>query len=70
MTLCRAVTGDFEILTKVLHHLIRNAIEYCGAAFSARSHFIQTGGFRLGILRRGQRSRYRPRIPRPHLRSV
>ena len=24
------VTGDFEILTKVLHHLIRNAIEYCG----------------------------------------
>jgi signal transduction histidine kinase len=23
--------GDFEILTKVLHHLIRNAIEYCGA---------------------------------------
>jgi light-regulated signal transduction histidine kinase (bacteriophytochrome) len=26
-----AVTGDFEILTKVLHHLIGNAIEYCGA---------------------------------------
>ncbi len=26
------VCGDFEILTKVLHHLIRNAIEYCGAA--------------------------------------
>ena len=25
-----SVTGDFEILTKVLHHLIRNAIEYCG----------------------------------------
>jgi two-component system, chemotaxis family, sensor kinase Cph1 len=24
-----AVTGDFEVLTKVLHHLIRNAIEYC-----------------------------------------
>ncbi|MEN6536657.1 MAG: ATP-binding protein [Bryobacteraceae bacterium] len=24
------VTGDFEILTKVLHHLVRNAIEYCG----------------------------------------
>jgi light-regulated signal transduction histidine kinase (bacteriophytochrome) len=24
-----AVTGDFEILTKVLHHLIGNAIEYC-----------------------------------------
>jgi light-regulated signal transduction histidine kinase (bacteriophytochrome) len=24
-----AVTGDFEILTKVLRHLIRNAIEYC-----------------------------------------
>ncbi len=24
-----AVIGDFEILTKVLHHLIRNAIEYC-----------------------------------------
>lgn len=23
------VSGDFEILTKVLHHLIRNAIEYC-----------------------------------------
>jgi light-regulated signal transduction histidine kinase (bacteriophytochrome) len=25
-----AVTGDFERLAKVLHHLIRNAIEYCG----------------------------------------
>lgn len=24
-----AVTGDFETLTKALHHLIRNAIEYC-----------------------------------------
>jgi light-regulated signal transduction histidine kinase (bacteriophytochrome) len=24
------VYGDFEILAKVLHHLIRNAIEYCG----------------------------------------
>ena len=24
------MTGDFEILTKVLRHLIRNAIEYCG----------------------------------------
>jgi light-regulated signal transduction histidine kinase (bacteriophytochrome) len=24
------VCGDFEVLTKVLHHLIRNAIEYCG----------------------------------------
>jgi signal transduction histidine kinase len=23
------VCGDFELLTKVLHHLIRNAIEYC-----------------------------------------
>jgi light-regulated signal transduction histidine kinase (bacteriophytochrome) len=26
-----AVTGDFEILAKVLHHLIENAIEYCVA---------------------------------------
>jgi light-regulated signal transduction histidine kinase (bacteriophytochrome) len=26
-----AVTGDFEILTKVLRHLILNAVEYCGA---------------------------------------
>jgi light-regulated signal transduction histidine kinase (bacteriophytochrome) len=25
-----AVCGDFEILAKVLHHLIRNAVEYCG----------------------------------------
>lgn len=24
------VCGDFEILTRVLHHLIRNAIEFCG----------------------------------------
>jgi light-regulated signal transduction histidine kinase (bacteriophytochrome) len=31
------VCGDFEILTKVLHHLIRNAIEYCGAP-SPRVH--------------------------------
>ena len=27
-----AVMGNFEILAKVLHHLIRNAIEYCGTA--------------------------------------
>jgi len=32
-----AVCGDFELLTKVLHHLIRNAIEYCGTA-SPRVH--------------------------------
>jgi light-regulated signal transduction histidine kinase (bacteriophytochrome) len=32
-----AVTGDFAILTKVLHHLIRNAIEYGGAP-PARVH--------------------------------
>jgi light-regulated signal transduction histidine kinase (bacteriophytochrome) len=31
------VCGDFEILTKVLHHLIRNAVEYCGAP-SPRVH--------------------------------
>jgi light-regulated signal transduction histidine kinase (bacteriophytochrome) len=31
------VCGDFEILTKVMHHLIRNAIEYCGAP-SPRVH--------------------------------
>ena len=31
------VCGDFEILTKVLHHLIRNAIEYCDAP-SPRVH--------------------------------
>jgi light-regulated signal transduction histidine kinase (bacteriophytochrome) len=24
------VCGDFEVLTKVLHHLMKNAIEYCG----------------------------------------
>ena len=27
-----AVTGDFATLARVLHHLIRNAIEYCGTA--------------------------------------
>jgi light-regulated signal transduction histidine kinase (bacteriophytochrome) len=31
------VCGDFEILTKVLHHLIRNGIEYCGTP-SPRVH--------------------------------
>ena len=31
------VCGDFRLLTKVLHHLIRNAIEYCGTA-SPRVH--------------------------------
>jgi chemotaxis family two-component system sensor kinase Cph1 len=25
------VWGDFEVLAKILHHLITNAIEYCGA---------------------------------------
>ena len=32
-----AVTGDFEILGRVLQHLIRNAIEYCGTS-SPRVH--------------------------------
>jgi light-regulated signal transduction histidine kinase (bacteriophytochrome) len=32
-----AVRGDYEILAKVLHHLIRNAIEYCGTP-SPRVH--------------------------------
>jgi light-regulated signal transduction histidine kinase (bacteriophytochrome) len=32
-----AVMGDFEMLTKVLHHLIGNAIEYCGTP-SPRVH--------------------------------
>jgi len=32
-----AVTGDFETLARVLHHLIRNAIEYC-ATPSPRVH--------------------------------
>ncbi|MGD0580687.1 MAG: ATP-binding protein, partial [Bryobacteraceae bacterium] len=32
-----AVAGDFEILTKVLRHLIRNAVEYC-VALSPRVH--------------------------------
>jgi hypothetical protein len=27
------VCGDFDILTKVVHHLIRNAIECCGKSF-------------------------------------
>ena len=31
------VSGDYEILTKVLHHLIQNAIEYCGTP-SPRVH--------------------------------
>ena len=31
------VCGDFETLTKVMHHLIRNAIEYCGTP-SPRVH--------------------------------
>jgi light-regulated signal transduction histidine kinase (bacteriophytochrome) len=31
------VWGDFEIVAKVLHHLIRNAIEYCGTS-SPRVH--------------------------------
>jgi chemotaxis family two-component system sensor kinase Cph1 len=31
------VCGDFEILTKILYHLIRNAIEYC-ATTSPRVH--------------------------------
>ena len=32
-----AVIGDFETLAKVMHHLIRNAIEYCGTP-SPRVH--------------------------------
>jgi light-regulated signal transduction histidine kinase (bacteriophytochrome) len=36
-----AVMGDFEILTRVMHHLIRNAIAYCGAP-SPRVHVSST----------------------------
>ena len=52
------VTGDFEVLTKVLHHLIRNAIEYCVAP--PRVH-ISSKRVDLDwvILRGRQRSRYR-----------
>jgi chemotaxis family two-component system sensor kinase Cph1 len=32
-----AVTGDFEILTKILQHLLRNALEYCDTT-SPRVH--------------------------------
>jgi chemotaxis family two-component system sensor kinase Cph1 len=35
------VRGDFDILIKVLHHLIRNAIEYCDKP-SARVHISST----------------------------
>jgi signal transduction histidine kinase len=37
------VTGDYELLNKVLHHLIRNAIEYCVTP-PARVTSIQTEG--------------------------
>ncbi len=37
------VCGDFEILAKVLHHLIRNAIEYCGTS-SPRVHISSRRG--------------------------
>ena len=47
-----AVMGDFEILTKVLHHLIRNAIEYCDTP-SPRVHISSRRvDLELGILRR------------------
>ena len=36
-----AVTGDFEILTKVLHHLIRERHRILRGACSARAYFIQ-----------------------------
>ncbi len=35
------VCGDFAILTKILHHLIRNAIEYCDTP-SPRIHISST----------------------------
>ncbi len=63
-----AVCGEFEILAKVLHHLIRNAIEYGGT--SPRAHFIQQRRCRLDLLRAGQRPRYRACIPRPSFRGV
>jgi light-regulated signal transduction histidine kinase (bacteriophytochrome) len=37
------VWGDFDILAKVLHHLIRNAIEYCGN-LSPRVHISSKRG--------------------------
>jgi light-regulated signal transduction histidine kinase (bacteriophytochrome) len=46
-----AVMGDSEILTKVLRHLIRNAIEYCGTP-SPRVHISsrqEHGGFLFSV---------------------
>ena len=70
MTPLPPVTGDFEILTKVLHHLIRNAIEYCEAA-SPRVH-ISSRRLDLDWVFSVQDNGpgHRPRIPRPHLRGV
>ncbi len=45
------VCGDFEILTKVLHHLIQKCHRILRHAFSARSHFIQTRRSRMGSFR-------------------
>ena len=58
------VMGDFEILTKVLHHLIGNAIEY-GGTTSPRVHISSRRvDAWLGILRAGQRPRHRRRHSR------
>jgi len=46
-----AVVGDFEILTKVLHHLIQNAIAY-GDATSPRVHISSMrvdGGWQISV---------------------
>ena len=59
-----AVIGDFEILTKVLHHLIQKCHRILRHAFSARSHFIQTGRSRMGVFGARQWSWHRPGIPR------
>ena len=65
-----AVSGDFEILTKVLHHLIQKCHRILRHAFTASSHFIQTGRSRMGVFGARQWSWHRPRIPRACIRSV
>ena len=65
-----AVMGDFEILTKVLHHLIRNAIEYCDTP-APRVHISSKRVDLEWVFSvQGQWSRYRPGIPGPHIRGV
>ncbi|HTX35040.1 MAG TPA: hypothetical protein VME43_08460 [Bryobacteraceae bacterium] len=60
------VYGDFALLSKVLHHLVRNAIADCESPFPRVHISSPARRFRLGFFHTGQRLRNSSGVPGPY----